>query len=305
MIGLLLHLLARLPDPVLRGLARLLGDAWFFLVRVRRAVALDNLARSSLDPGPEAREPLVRRSCRHLILNMLELPRWCGADPRSPLHSVYVDGEHFLREAAAAGRGVLVVSAHLGNWELLGPVARRLGQPVALVVRSPAGPLSRRVLEAVRRRSGVQVIEEGPGALRAVRAALRDGAVVGFAVDQRPALGVGGVSAPFLGRAARIHRTPASLALRTGAPLMVALTHRAGAGHRVWIQPPLSAAAAPREGIEEQVRALTLAYSGQIEHAIAEHPDQWLWHHRRWGKDPAPETLPAPAVAALDAGGAR
>ena len=127
MIQLLLATVSRLPRPLLAAVARVLGDAWFFLVRVRRQQALDNLAASSLDPGPVRRRGLVRRCCRHLVLNVLELPRLLGLDDRRFFDEVEVHGERHLRTAADEGRGVLVVTAHLGNWELLGSVASRLG----------------------------------------------------------------------------------------------------------------------------------------------------------------------------------
>jgi len=279
----LLDRVALLPTPVLRAAAAVLGDLWFFGLRVRRRVALDNLARSAVDPGPPARRGLVRRACRHLVLNVLELPRWVAADGERFDGAVRVEGGEHLRAAHAGGRGVVVVTAHLGNWELLGAAARRLGLPTSLVVRPLAGSRAQRWVAEQRRRSGVRVIEEGCGQLAAMSRALGRGDIVGLTVDQRPHRA--GVPATFLGRSTRISRTAASLALRTGAPLVVVTIHRQGGGHRVVVQPPL---AIRRDGrpVREQAAAVARAYGASIERAIAAHPDQWLWHHRRFAAAP-------------------
>lgn len=307
MIALLFHGLSRLPLPLLRATARVLGDAWYHVVRIRRAVALENLARSALDPGAGERGTLVRHACRHLVLGVLELPHWLRCPQDTFFRGVEIDGATHVEAALARGRGAVVVTAHLGAWELLGPVAHRLGLPAVLVVRRPAGRWARKLLDEIRGHGGIQVIEEGPGALRAVHRALRGGAMVGFAVDQRPPHGQRSVPATFLGRPARVQRTPAAVALRCGAPLLVVVTHRAaigrvGHGHRVVIEAPLQ----PhrwRGSADERVRALSCHYTGRIEQAIARHPEQWLWHHRRWVAPPASDpTDLTTALPALEAG---
>jgi len=283
-ISWLLDRISRLPQPVLRTAAGALGDLWFFALRIRRQVALDNVARSSMDPGEgDGRRRLVRRSCRNLVMNVLELPRWVAAEPSHFDRSVRVQGGEHLREAHALGRGVVVVTAHLGNWELLGAAARRLDLPTCLVVRPLAGSRAQRWIAEQRRRSGVRVIEEGCGQLSAMGRALRRGEIVGLTVDQRPRLG--GVDATFLGQPTRITRTAASLALRTGAPLVVVTVHREGPGHRVVVDPPLPVRRDSRP-VREQSAELARTYAGHIERAIAAHPDQWLWHHRRFAASP-------------------
>lgn len=284
MIGWLLDRISRLPQPVLRAASVVLGDLWFFALRIRRQVALDNVARSSMDPGAnDGRRRMVRRSCRHLVLNVLELPRWVSADVSRFDGSVRVDGGEHLRAAHAEGRGVVVVTAHLGNWELLGAAARRLGLPASLVVRPLAGSRAQRWIAEQRRRSGVRVIEEGCGQMSAMCRSLRGGELVGLTVDQRPRLG--GVPVTFLGQPTRVTRTAASLALRTGAPLVVVTVHREAGGHRVVIGRPLPVR---RDGrpVREQSADLARTYAGHIERAIAAHPDQWLWHHRRFAAIP-------------------
>ena len=293
MRGVLLDALTRLPSPIQAALAAVLGDAWFYLLRIRREVALSNLSNSSIDPGEGARQRLVRRSCRHLVRNVLELPRLVGAGDERFFEDVRVEGEAHLRDAFESGRGVLVVTAHLGNWELLGAVASHLGYPAAMVIRPLAGSASNRWIEDLRIRSGVSLVEEGPGELKQMCRTLRDGKLLGFTIDQRPLATRRSVPIPFLGRPARVTTAVATLALRTGAPIVPVVIHREPNGrHRVRVGRPLYP---HRDG-----RPLTLltaelasAYHRFIEEEIAQHPDQWLWQHRRWR---APVVQPEPSA---------
>ena len=287
MTGLLLNVISRMPPAWLGVLSAVLGDAWFYLLRTRRVVALQNVSSSALDPGESGRKRLIRRTCRNVSHNFLELSRWLDTDDRSFFAGIEVRGAEHLDRAAAAGCGVLVATAHLGNWELLGSVAHRLGHPTTLVIRPPAGRGAHRWLNQQRLRSGVQLIEEGQGELPRMLKTLRSGRLLGVTVDQRPRHQPRPLSLRFLGRSACVSRAVASLALRTGAPIVVATTHRTGDGtHRVCIERPIWPR---RDGlpIPEQVAELTRACCAKVESAITAHPDQWLWHHRRWADVPS------------------
>ncbi len=280
--------LARLPWPVVRLVAAALGDLWFLVIPIRRRVALDNLAASGLDPGStRGRLSLIRHTCRHLVLNVLELPR--GVDPPGGPGDagglrIRVEGVEHLRRAHAAGRGVVVATAHLGNWELLGPAARRLGLPTTMVVRPLGGPRSRRWITELRRRAGVEVIEEGPGlAVRMLRSLAR-GDVLGLAIDQRPHDRGRKPRAAFLGRRTALCSTAAVLSVRTGAPLLVALAHREpDGGHVIRLSAPLDPGGRERP-VRQRVDDLARACHRRVERAIADNPEQWLWHHRRWAR---------------------
>lgn len=286
MTGWLLNAISRMPPTLLGVLSAVLGDAWFYLLRIRRAVALQNVSSSALDPGAAGRKRLVRRVCRNVSHNFLELPRWLGADDHSFFAGVEVRGAHHLDRASEAGCGVVVATAHLGNWELLGSVAHRLGHDTTLVVRPPAGRGAHHWVNQQRLRSGVQLIEEGQGELTRMLKTLRDGGLLGITIDQRPRLTPRPLHMRFLGRSTRVSRAVASLSLRTGAPIVVATTYRTGDGsHRVRIEPPIWPTIDVRP-IPDRVADLTRECCARVERAITARPDQWLWHHRRWADMP-------------------
>jgi Kdo2-lipid IVA lauroyltransferase/acyltransferase len=176
-----------------------------------------------------------------------------------------------------------VLTAHLGNWEYLAAVQRLIGYPVAIVVRPLDSPTLDRVAVAMRRKTGVQLIDKR-GALRPVLAALRQGSLVAILLDQN-ATRREGVFVPFFGRAASTSRSLALLALRTSTPIVPIFIRREKDGrHRVVIEAPLPVRQA--NDLEGAVVELTARCTLIVESAIRKSPEQWLWSHDRWRTRP-------------------
>lgn len=259
--------------------AGVLAWLWAAALPVRRRVAVEALLATGMarDRRDAARQ--ARAVARHLALLALELPALWGATDAALRRRTSVRGVEPLVARARAGEGVVVVTAHLGNWEVLGAVARLEGVPASLVIRPPRGVLARALVAAVRRRLGADALVER-GSVAAARRALAAGRAVGFAIDQRPP-SRHHVPGHFLGRPAGISTVPASLALSMGAPVFTALTWRRPDGvHEVDVEGPFEP---PREGdARTRIAALTLALHARVEAAVRAHPEQWLWMHRRW-----------------------
>ncbi|MBI4410720.1 MAG: lysophospholipid acyltransferase family protein, partial [Gemmatimonadetes bacterium] len=226
----------------------------------------------------------------HLGREAMALLRLASVDRQELVRRTRVSGLHQLREALAAGRGVVLVTAHLGNWELGGALLAAHGVRLAAVAQRQGNPLVDTVLNRARERLGVQVIERGRASSRALEA-LRAGYVVAFLPDQDARRA--GVFVPFLGRPASTHRGPALLALRAGAPLFVGVVLRSGAGYEARVEE----VEASREGsVEDVVYRLTAAFTRKLELAVRSAPDQYFWHHRRWKTRPPAEPVAARQV---------
>src|SRR5437867_2440309 len=183
---------------------------------------------------------------------------------------------------AAHGRA-LVLTAHLGNWELLAAAHRLAGYPLSIVVR-PLDSASLNMLAGrLRRKSGVELIDKR-GALRPVLRALAAGRMVAILLDQNAARHEG-VFVPFFGRTASTSKSLAVLAVRTRTPVVPIFIRREGRHHRVTIHPPLDPPAV--NDVERAVVELTMRCTAAIEAAISEVPEQWLWAHNRWRTRPA------------------
>jgi KDO2-lipid IV(A) lauroyltransferase len=276
------RLLAAVPARLGLWLGRRLGDlAWLLLPR-RRRVALDNLHLAFPDRAPAERRRIAHASFRHLGMMGVEACVFAFRPPVVLLSRVEISGWERAEEAAAGGHGVLMLTAHLGNWELLAASHRLRSLPLSVVVRSMDTPALEAIVNAFRRRAGVELIDKRDG-FRAALAALRRGRMVGVLLDQNAARAEG-VFAPFFGVPASTSRGMALLALRSEAPVLPAFIRRLPGGrHLVEVGSVLPVPPG------RDVAALTRTYTAAIESAIRVSPEQWLWVHRRWRTRPEGE----------------
>lgn len=265
------RLAAALPARAADGLGRALGWGWYRLVPIRRRVARDNVTRALALPPAEV-ERIVRGMYRHLGRSFVELLRFAGRTP-----SVLVEGRAHLDAALAAGRGALVLTAHLGNWELLVRAGLLADRPVSVVTRRLRAGWAEAAWRALRQ-GGPRLLPAGDSA-RAAVAALGRGEIVGYVLDQHcpePRA----IRAPFFGRDAATSADLVRLARLTGAAVVPVFTWRRGGEHVVQIE---AAVALPETGDKRaDIEAGTRRCLAVVEAAIATHPEQWLWIHRRW-----------------------
>ena len=273
-----------MPLPLALWLGRRVGDVVYTAMRRRRRIALSNLGRAYPELPEAERRRLARRAAQHLGMTLVELPRLLTAPLDETLGRIRLDGIEHLHAAMKAHGRALVLTAHLGNWEILCAAHRLTEYGLSVVVR----PLDARWLDAVavklRRRTGVDVIDKR-GALRPVLEALRRGRMVGILMDQNAARREG-VFVEFFGHPASTSRSLALLAVRTGAPVIPIFARRAaGTGHTVVIRPALPAPTS--NDPEAAVVELTARCTAEIERAIRQAPEQWLWSHDRWRTRPS------------------
>lgn len=189
--------------------------------------------------------------------------------------------EHFDR-ALAQGKGVIALTGHIGNWELLGAYVVMRGYPLHVVGRRLNPPQLDRLVVENRERAGVRNIARGKST-RTILYALRNREMVGFLIDQDTK--VDGVFVDFFGRPAYTPVGPVVLAMKTGAPIVPVAIHReVDDTHHVVVREAISLV---RTGDEmEDRRVNTERCSRALERFIREHPTQWVWMHGRWKTRP-------------------
>jgi KDO2-lipid IV(A) lauroyltransferase len=249
------------------------------VLRLRRGIAARNLALALAAERDEKEQRRVLRAMyRHLGWCLAEFLRLSTWTPRKIAGRITLDGFDRLQAAIASGRGVVVVTAHFGNWDLLACLSARLGVPLHVVTRDLKGGRTNRSWMRMRAQMGVH-LHPALGSGGALLSALRRGEVVAFVIDQHmpPKLGV---SVPFFGRPASTTDAPAVLAARTGAAVLPAFLFREGfERHRLWVGPEIPLSAGPRK---EATRESTARFSQAVEEVVRAHPEQWIWLHRRW-----------------------
>jgi len=260
-----------------------MGDLAYRFDHEHREVALKNLAAvfggSSQD---EEHHERARKIFRHFVRVAAEfallpkLIRQRGLDD-----VIRVEGREHVEEALSGGKGVIVFSAHIGNWEVVAAAAEPLGLKIHSVGRSMDNPLLDRFLERERSRYARSVIPK-EGGLREIVRVLRSGEAVAMLLDQHA--GRSGIHVDFLGRPASTFRAAAELAVRFGLPMLGGFGIRVEdtPRFRLTFDPPL----VPDTGVEtgQEVRRLTQAASDSIARQVMAYPEQWNWLHRRWRK---------------------
>ncbi|MGD8276941.1 MAG: lysophospholipid acyltransferase family protein [Gemmatimonadota bacterium] len=209
--------------------------------------------------------------------------------------AVRYEGLELVERGLEAGRGVVLVGGHLGNWELGAGAVAQAGLPVTAVARQQRNPLFDRRILAVRRGLGMELVDRNDAAREALRA-LRENRVVVFIADQDARQA--GVFVPFFNRPASTPRGPAVLALRARAGLAFFAPIREPDGAlRVRVEPlevPDCEAGGP------PVTAITATWVASLERAVREVPEQYLWHHRRWKTSPPEPSLDPHGSNGLD-----
>jgi KDO2-lipid IV(A) lauroyltransferase len=229
-------------------------------------------------PPAELRR-LGRRSFEHLGMNIIEACVFSFRPPSVLLSRVELDGLEHLKAAADRGKGILVLTAHYGNWELLAAAHVLSIFRLSVVVRPLDDPVMDRVVERFRRRSGVELIAKRR-AMHDILDALRRGRMVGILLDQN-ASRAEGLFAPFFGIPACTSKALGVISLRTGAPVVpIFIRRRAGGGHHVEIEPIVPA---PDDG---DLTHYTARFNSAIEVAVRRAPEQWFWIHDRWKTRP-------------------
>ncbi len=277
-----LGLMRRLPARARYALAGRLGEWARFLDRRHARVARESLA---LRYGQRAAGPKVRdvyRELGHLAGEMALLEQRGPAGLRQLVTAV--EGRQHLEAVGSGKRGVIVVTAHLGNWELLGHLLPQYGlSPLHVVYRRLDNPILDARLRDSRERHGTRALERR-SATRPSLTALRRGEAVALLLDQHTR-GKGTLRLPFLGEAAPVSTAPARLALQTGCPILSPALIREGPDRfRLVAFPPLEPGDYPDS--EEGVAELTAGIVRVLEACIGRAPAQWFWVHRRWRERP-------------------
>lgn len=264
-----------LPEPLGRGFSVWIGRAGHALVARDRRLARANLARVY----PEWGEDRVRREARRVFeeigRNAYDFLRYPALGRTARDRLVCLEGREHLEAARDAGRGAILVTAHLGCWEVLAAELARRGYPLKALAR----PLrERRLDEALvghRKRMGVETISSEGLPIAALRH-LRRGGFLGVLVDQRTKRG--GVTVEFLGQRTRMTDGPARLALASGAPLIpLGIRRLSDHTHRITVSPALDDGLRSRDA-EGVTQDIAHALEGHIRGA----PEQWMWIHPRW-----------------------
>jgi lauroyl/myristoyl acyltransferase len=277
-----------MPARVAAGLTTPLGIGANFASRDRRAMISRHLQRVD----PTLRGVRLRRAVQESFdsyarywLESFRLPNLSAATVERGFD---VDGYENIVNGLAQGNGVIILLAHLGGWEWAGRWIADQGEQITVVVEKIDPPELFEWFVELRSALGMNVVALGPDAGAAVVRALRDNHVVCLLSDRD--LQGGGPEVEFFGERTTLPAGPATLSLRTGAPILptaVYFTDRVD-GHRAWVRP-----AVPVERVEKRLRddvqRITQVVAEELEILIRRAPSQWHMFQPNWPSDPGYE----------------
>jgi len=273
-------LLFRGPAHIRRALGNFLAFLWFDLLRIRRGVVLENLHIAFPDMSLRDRVSLGRKSLQNLGLNLIEycyLP-WLSRENFSD----YFEFQNLplLDAALSRGKGVLVLTLHLGHGDLACAGLSLKGYPMIMVSKFFKLKWLNTMWFGMRERLGTRFIAPRDSSYALLRG-LKGGAAVIIPLDQFTGPPIG-VRTTFFGVETGTAAGLAVMADRSGAAVVSAYTYRNEQGRHVVHFVREMPVATSRNA--ESARQTTQGFNDELESFVRLHPDQWMWIHRRWKK---------------------
>lgn len=256
------------------------GSLWYALYAPHRRLVHTNLRFCHPEWPRERMRQVAKGVFENAGITLVETLRMPFMTRERVLDTMRVRGEEHLREALGSGRGVIIVTAHTGNWELGAQFLHcHTGRPFKLVIKRLGNGLLDRFLHHARTRHGVEIIDK-KGAWPKMVAAVRAGDMLAITIDQSKTRGI---DVSFLGRPASVGPAPALLALRTKSVVLPVFSLREpGGALALRILPPIELR---RTGnLSSDLEHNTQLMTDAVEAIIREHPEQWIWFQRPWRK---------------------
>jgi KDO2-lipid IV(A) lauroyltransferase len=262
--------LAWTPLPVACALGRIYGELIYLVARRARRIAVDNLKAAGIGD----RERIVKgaaTSCGRMLVSFARLPRM---NRQNISEWVRFEGREHFEAAKRRGQGVLMATAHLGNWELCAFAFALLQEPLHIVVRPLDNPWIDEVVERYRALPGNRIVH-WRGAARPILRALRSNAAAGVFVDHNTT-SEEGVRIDFFGVKVLAGAALARLAHHSGAAVTPAYAVWSEQERRyiLYVEPEVEMTG----DVAEDTRRI----HARMEAAIRKYPDQWIWMRRRW-----------------------
>lgn len=276
----LLHQIARLASYRLATrVGSALGNAVFFLTAIRKRVTFDNLRHAFPEKSEQERRAIAAGAYRTYGISITQM-LWAGnasaAELKSKVHFSTIEP---FENALRAGKGLILMSAHFGAWELLiSSVRLNLGKRFIVIAQTQRNKKINALLDRLRSRFDNQIVPMGPS-VRQVLKALQEKEVIALLGDQSGPKEA--VFVNFFGRPAATHRGPAVFSLRNDVPILMMLMVRRPDGTYDGLLEEVDRAGLDRYS-EENVLELTRRHTAVLEKYIRRFPDHWLWMHKRW-----------------------
>ncbi len=280
-IKFIIHTLSLIPRKALTLFAVLFGNIWFHVDTRHRRIAMDNMRNAFKSEFSETQcHQMVKKTFIQLSRVAFEIPSLLKLNKDNMKSYVEFSGATHLEKALFKGNGVIFLSAHFGNWELMTTAtALKFNIPIHAIVRPLDYSPMDRILTEIRSRTGNIILDKNNSA-GILRKLLSNNKVIGILLDQN-ASWYDGVYVPFFGRIACTSKGLALFAVRYNVDVIPVFNMRQKDGrYKIIFEPPISLI--KTGNIKNDIIENTIIFNNIIEKYIRLAPDNWFWVHKRW-----------------------
>jgi len=272
------RLVCLLPYSWVLALGNHVGRLYYHIASRQRKRALQQM-QECLGISFEVAEERISSLFKKLGQTFLEVLYIPALTPEKMQEYVTFENRHYLDDAMKNGQGVILLAAHIGNWEWLGASLAMAGFPVASVVKNQPNDQHTKIINEFRQMAGIELFTRGTTELISAARALKQGRVIGLLADQDA--GPNGLFIEFLGKMSSTPMGPTVFAKKFKVPVVpIFIVRNPKGGHRVMMHEPLYFQDTGKD--EEDEYNFTVKLTNIIESTIRQYPDEWLWFQKRW-----------------------
>ncbi len=272
-----------IPLRVSSFLSGVTGTLICRLDRKHREIILGNLDLAFREGlGRERKEEIAAGVFKNLVMTFFEFMRIPWLKGKDLDGYVEFDGLEKIGKALERKKGLILITGHFGNWELLAASLGLSGHSIDIIARELDNPSLEEFVRWARTRTGNRVVSKSRSMRRLLKS-LSQNRIAGILIDQNVALSEG-VFVDFFGTPACTNRGPALLASASSAPVMPIFIVRRGRAHRVLVGDEIvlvNTGDRELDAVENTSR-----FTGAVEEVVRKYPEQWFWVHRRWKTRP-------------------
>lgn len=262
-----------------RKFSTVIAYFFFYFIPIRKQVVIRNLQNAFPEKKMSDIKKLAFNTYKSFALSLVEIMYLPYIEQQNLIDAVECANPELIVEKYNEGKGIILLSSHFGNWEFIAiSVAMQIGIPFSVIVKPLRNPYVFEWMNKARTKFGNEIVPLGIS-IRKTYQTLKEKKIVAMVADQRGPRE--GVRVIFFGRKVPVYTGPASLALKTGAPIICGIPVRQQnyKYHIVLVEIPLNDLP---ENDEEKIVEISQRYTSYIEKIIRENPEQWLWMHNMW-----------------------
>lgn len=262
-----------------RKIAPVIAFVFFQLIPIRKKVVIQNLKIAFPQNEPAFNRNLAFKIYLSFAITLVEIMCLSFLKKSELVEIVNCKNLELIVEKYEEGRGIILLSSHFGNWEFGAiSVAIQTQLPFSVVVKPLRNKLVYEWMNKGRTKFGNEVVPLGIS-IRKTYQTLKEKKIVAMVADQRGPKE--GVKVDFFGRKVAVYTGPAALALKTGAPIIcgIPIRDKNFKYNMSLVEIPVNSLP---ESEEEKILEISQRYTSYLESVISEHPEQWLWMHKRW-----------------------